>query len=76
VLIGNLCTNDPSEKEIAVVWRLEEAAERLSDKICTENCKLSKRLVQRVREILKKSPSTRWYAAVRAIVDAEGDGAR
>jgi hypothetical protein len=52
--------------------RPAEASESLLEKTGTENCKPPKRLEQRVREILKQSPSMRWDAAVKAIVDAEG----
>ena len=56
--------------------RVEQAAEELLDEIDTEDCKPPKNLEELVRKMLKKSPSIRWDAAVKAIVDAEGGGAR
>jgi hypothetical protein len=55
---------------------VEQAAQELLDEIDTEDCKPPKNLEERVRKMLKKSPSIRWDAAVKAIVDAEGGGAR
>jgi hypothetical protein len=45
-------------------------AEELLDEIDMEDCKPPKNLEQRVRKMLKKSPSMRWDAAVEAIVAA------
>jgi hypothetical protein len=45
--------------------RLEEAAESLLEKGGAKHCKHPKRLEQRVREILKKSPSMRCDARLR-----------
>jgi hypothetical protein len=49
--------------------RLKKEAAELFDDI--EDCKPPKNLGHRIREMLKMSPSIRWDAAVKAIVDAE-----
>jgi hypothetical protein len=56
--------------------RLEEAVEAFDEDSDDEAVIAPPDLEQRVRKMLEKLPCMRWDAAVKAVVHAEGDGAR